>query len=183
MNDPMEGYFRPSRVLKGQKDYKKIVKRITDSKSDIGIACFSETYEHPLMWAHYAGNYTGICFGYASTTLLDGLPDSAALVHLAYVDKPPLIYPSHARDSASAARRVLSQKQNNWSYEREWRVLANVGEISYSPEYPLRDIFFGSRIDANHRELFLDAIAGKRIKAYMMEVDGYNFYWEELRVK
>jgi DUF2971 family protein len=183
MNDPMEGYFRPSRILKGQKDYKNIVVQITDSKSDIGIACFSETQEHALMWAHYAGNYTGVCFGYSSQTLLKGLPDSAALVHLAYVDKPPLVYPSHARDSDGAARRILSQKQYNWSYEREWRVLADVGEISYRPKQPLRDIFFGSRIDPNHRALFLSAIRGKNIKAHMMEVDGYNFYWEELKIK
>jgi Protein of unknown function (DUF2971) len=181
MNDPMEGYYRPSQLLKGEKDYKDIVKQITDSKSGIGIACFSETYENALMWSHYAGNYTGVCFGYASQNLLSGLPKDASLVRLAYVDKPPLIYPGHARDSGNAARRILSQKQYSWSYEREWRVLGTVGEVSYRPKKALREIFFGSRVNRNHRDLLLSTIRRKAVKAYLMEVDGYGFDWEEVK--
>jgi len=81
------GFYRPSRILQGQSNYKRIIRKITDSKSGIGIACLSETYDNTLMWAHYAGNYTGVCFGYSAKKLLKGLP------------------------GASAARRILSQKQ------------------------------------------------------------------------
>ncbi len=118
MNDPMEGFFRPSRMLRGKEDYKKIVRDITNAKSASGFACFSETYENVLMWAHYAGNYTGICFGYSTRALLKGLPNDVNLVRLAYVDKPQQLLATHATDAGSAAIRVLSQKQHDWAYER-----------------------------------------------------------------
>ena len=127
MNDPMEGFYRPSRLLRGQTDYKNIVRKITDAKSQTGIACFSETYENVLMWAHYAGNYAGICIAYSARSLLDGLPDEASLVRLAYIDRPPLIQSSHARDVGDATIRILSQKQHNWAYEREWRIRVGIG--------------------------------------------------------
>jgi hypothetical protein len=74
MNDPMEGFYRPSKILRGKSDYKGIVRQITDSKSGVGIACFTETYEDVLMWTHYAGNYTGMCLSYSTKELLVGLP-------------------------------------------------------------------------------------------------------------
>jgi hypothetical protein len=40
MNDPMEGFFRPSKLLRGKINYKRIVQSVTDAKSEIGIACF-----------------------------------------------------------------------------------------------------------------------------------------------
>jgi Protein of unknown function (DUF2971) len=182
MNDPMEGFYRPSRILQGQNDYKKIIRKITNSKSGIGIACLSETYDNILMWAHYAGNYTGVCFGYSAKKLLKGLPGSAALVRLSYVDQPPLIYPSHTKDATSAARRILSQKQYNWFYEREWRVLASVGIVSHSRQKALSHIYFGSRTDPQHQTKILNAIRGKDIKAYKMDVDGYDRSWEEVKI-
>src|SRR5689334_11848304 len=85
MNDPMEGFYRPSKALTGKSDYKDIIRDITNRKSSIGIACFSETYENVLMWAHYAGNYTGMCLAYSASDLLAGLPAHVSLVKLAYV--------------------------------------------------------------------------------------------------
>ncbi len=182
MNDPMEGFFRPSRLLRGEANYKKIVREITNTKSRIGIACFSETYESALMWSHYAGNYTGICVAYSTADLLKGLPDEASLVRLAYIDKPPLLLPSHALDAGNAAIRILSQKQYNWAYEREWRVLASVGPVHYRRKHAIRDIFFGSRIDSHHKTQVLTAIRGRSIRAYLMEINGYEHYWEEIDV-
>jgi len=180
MNDPMEGFFRPSRILRGKSDYKKIVRDITKAKSEIGIACFSETYENILMWAHYAGNYAGMCFAYSPSDLLDGLPDDASLVRLAYVDAPPQLLKSHATDAGDAAVRVLSQKQYNWAYEREWRVLGGTGPMSYGHKQAIRSIFFGSRIKTNHKAQVLLAIRGTTIKAYMMEISGYEHSWEPI---
>jgi CO/xanthine dehydrogenase Mo-binding subunit len=102
------------------------------------------------------------------------------LVRLAYIDKPPLLLPSHARDAGNAAIRVLSQKQHNWAYEREWRVLGSVGRVHYRRKHAIRDIFFGSRIDPHCKAQVLSAIRGMSIKAYLMEIDGYEHFWEEI---
>jgi len=178
MNDPMEGFYRPSRVIKGKRDYKRIVKSITDAKTNIGIACLSETYDNILMWAHYAGNYTGVCFDYSTDVLINGLPSDVHIVRLAYADTPPLLLAGHATDATDAAVRILSQKQHNWAYEREWRMLGPVGAMNYGSQQALRRIFFGSRINTDHKAAILDAIRGTSIEAYMMDIDGYEHYWE-----
>ncbi|WP_428390575.1 DUF2971 domain-containing protein [Lichenicoccus sp.] len=180
MNDPMEGFYRPSQLLAGKTDYKKIVREITSSKSSVGIACFTETYENVLMWAHYAGNYTGVCLSYSTRDLLAGLPHHVNLVRLAYAEEPPLISPSHTSNATTAAIRILSQKKYNWAYEREWRVLGPVGQVRTGSLQPVKQIFFGSRVDLSHRHRILSKIQGTAVKAYMMNVGGYDHNWEPI---
>jgi hypothetical protein len=180
MNDPMEGFYRPSKLLKGSDDYKAIVGDITGRKSAIGIACFSETDENVLMWTHYAGNYAGICISYSGSELLRGSANSVNLVRLAYVDDPPMLFPSHAQNADNAAVRILSQKKYKWAYEREWRILASVGKVSLGRAKAIKQISLGSRIDPSHRKKLLDAIRGTGIEAYSMEIDGYEHTWEAI---
>ena len=178
MNDLMEGFYQPSVNLRGRPDYRTIVREITNSKSTIGIACFTETHEDVLMWTHYAGNYTGMCLSYSTSKLLAGLAHQVNLVRLAYTDKPPLMYPNHTRNADNAAIRVLSQKKFNWAYEREWRVLGPIGQVSTGPVQSVEGIFFGSRVDLTRRGEILTKISHTGIKAYMMNVNGYDHCWE-----
>ena len=182
MNDPMEGFYRPSKDLRGQSDYKDIVREITDIKSNVGISCFTETYEDVLMWTHYAGNYTGMCLTYSTKVLLAGLPNHVSLVRLAYVDEPPLIFLNQVNNVSNAATHILSQKKYNWAYEREWRVLGPVGQIAIGRVQAIKAIYFGSRVDLQHRQRILARIQGTGIRAYMMEVDGYHHSWEPINV-
>jgi hypothetical protein len=180
MNDPMEGFYRPSKFLSGNPEYKDIVRQITDSKSGVGIACFTETREDVLMWTHYAGNYTGMCLSYSTYELLSGLSNQVNLVRLAYVDEPPVINPRHAKNADNAAIRILSQKKYNWAYEREWRVLGPIGEVSIGRDQVVKSIYFGSRVNLHHRQQILSKIQATGIKAYAMRVEGYNHSWEPI---
>ena len=182
MNDPMEGFFRSSKLLRGSDRYRAILHEITDSKSNVGIACLSETYDNVLMWSHYAGNHSGICVGYSGTELKGGLSDHVSLVRLAYLDEPPLIFPSHARNADNAAVRILSQKKYDWAYEREWRILGTVGAVSLGNSKAIKAIRLGSRIDPDHRRMILDAIRGTNIEVYAMTIDGYAHEWEDVEV-
>jgi hypothetical protein len=182
MNDPMEGIFRSSTLLKSAANYREAISKIQDKKSGIGVACFSETYENMLMWAHYAGNFTGLCFGYSTNGLLKGLPNGTVLVRLAYLDQPPRLSTSHVNDLAGTARRILSQKQYNWSYEREWRVLAGIGELNYGKHQALREIYFGTRMPKDARELFISIVRGTNIQVYDMELSGYKPGWQKVIV-
>jgi hypothetical protein len=182
MNDPMEGFYRPSRVLSGMPDYGDIVREITTGKSNVGIACFTETYEDVLMWTHYAGNYAGMCLSYSAKELLAGLPHHASLARVAYVDEPPLVFPSQVSNASNAATYILSQKKLNWAYEREWRVLGPVGPVKIGRVQAVKAIYFGSRVNLQHRRRILSRIQGTDIRAYMMEVDGYDHFWEPINV-
>src|SRR5262245_33139497 len=184
MNDPMEGLFRSSSLLRKHPDYRRAFKRVQDRKNALGIVCFSETYESMLMWAHYADNFRGVCFGYSSTELEKALPGGSRLVRLAYLDKPPRLSTKDLDQLGTATRRILSQKQYNWAYEREWRVLApGTGPISYAPAQPLRNIYLGSRIPDAQKELLLDAVRHLHdISIYQMNLDGYVPEWDKMDI-
>jgi hypothetical protein len=177
MNDPMEGFYRPSRTIQGRPNYNKIVKLITAKKSSVGIACLSDTRENVLMWTHYAGNYQGICVSYSSRVLVEGLPLDSSLVRLGYDDDPPRIASADIRNPDKAARIILSQKKYNWAYEREWRVMGSKGAVPLGIENAVRSVYLGSRIDPKHRHKLSSKLQGTGIKIFSMEVDGYDHTW------
>src|SRR5438445_5082204 len=51
LNDPMEGLFSSSKLLRRSEDYRRIRNAIADNKAQIGMCSFSEVHNHELMWA------------------------------------------------------------------------------------------------------------------------------------
>lgn len=110
-----------------------------DAASDLfGVACFSETEQSPVMWAHYAKNAEGVPHHGAVIAvkpelimsvekwLQVGYPETEARVAVEFdPDDPDQRY----RD----ARRVLSAKAHGWKYEAEWRLLARLAELTPKP--------------------------------------------------
>src|ERR1019366_7626025 len=88
LNDPMEGLFTSSRLLKESADYRAIRAAIRDNKARIGVCSFSEVYDHELMWAHYADQFQGICVAYSLTLLLKALGDDVSFVRMYYDEFP-----------------------------------------------------------------------------------------------
>jgi hypothetical protein len=183
MNDPMEGLFQSSYLLRKHANYRTIVERIRDGKLGIGMACSSETYENMLMWAHYAENFSGICLGYSSNDLQEALPDSASLLRIAYLDKPPTVNITHVGRLPEITRRILSQKQYSWSYEREWRVLtSHTGRINFSDGQPICAIYLGPQMISAQRRLILDAARDEEIDVFEMTLSGYVPEWKKVEV-
>jgi hypothetical protein len=183
MNDPMEGFYRPSVLLKSHRDADRIMAKSVDMKTTIGIACFSESKEIELMWAHYAGNYSGICVGYATKRLQNRLGDKTRLVKVAYGDTMPLLTASETKDLEAAARIILSHKKMNWFYEREWRVLGLKGknEITKRSTRLISNLYLGSRIDPAHESMIFNDLNLSGIPIYKMTVDGYAHKWKLLK--
>ena len=80
------------------------------------------------MWAHYAMNYTGACLEFDSHRL----QQINSLKRISYVDpqdeRPeyPLVYGNLKEEGEEYQKRVeefLCRKSNDWSYEREWRLI------------------------------------------------------------
>ena len=51
LNDPMEGLFTSSKILRKSDGYRAVRDAIRDNKARIGICSFSEVYDHELMRA------------------------------------------------------------------------------------------------------------------------------------
>lgn len=176
MNDPMEGFYEPSVRLKREPEWRKTFRSILEAKQTVGIACFTETYDNEIMWAHYAGNYQGACISYSTAKLMDYLPKTE-LAKMAYADAPVRLSKHDKSDVYAAARKILSHKKYNWAYEREWRVLGeHPGELLYGGDI-ITDIYFGSRADPHHIGRMTVTLKGRGIRFHQMKVTGYRHRW------
>lgn len=185
LNDPMEGYYRPSKMLRSKQTYKQIVRAFRDGKSGVGIASLSDTPHNELMWTHYAGGYSGFCIEFYARRLSNALSNDVLLVRLGYDDQPPRISGKDARDVPAAACKILSQKKYNWAYEREWRLLAPVdllegprrGQLRIGANDVIRRILVGSNMEDQDKGAILHAFRNKQVDIEEMVIDGYDKIW------
>jgi hypothetical protein len=78
------------------------------------IYCLSEKFDMPLMWSHYASAHTGICLEFDTKRA----PFSRATTKVRYLSAYP------AYDIVEGAYDSLFTKSADWSYEAEWRLIA-----------------------------------------------------------
>jgi hypothetical protein len=125
LNDPFDGLatvptedVRRRIAMPGGFDYRVV------AKQRWAAACFSEIWDNPAMWAHYA-TYSGVCLCYDTRKLSehvtsrfnasDSSSDLGILVPVSYVNRMPT--------SFSDVGDALRTKTDVWEYEKEWRLL------------------------------------------------------------
>lgn len=173
MNDPMEGMYKSSRRVREEPNYEEVAADILNEKLGAGIASFAETWDHELMWAHYADGFRGICVAYNLTRLLARLPAVCALSRVRYGEGPHTLNLSGLRDRRARARAVLSTKSVLWSYEREWRMFAGrTGKIKLAPG-AVAHVYLGSRIPEADREQVTEVVEGLGIEVRATRINGY----------
>lgn len=156
------------------------------------VCCFSESYNHPLMWAHYADKHQGFCLEYDFCSSLDSIEQKLALLGLF-----PVIYQKnrlnlndlflHFRDHFSLNDKVgyvfhnliiLLTKYDIWKYEREWRLIKKIcnSHDSDSLHIPCATkIFLGYNMDKQIRSEIIDIAKSKKIKIFHMQLDYASF--------
>lgn len=86
---------------------------------DVHICCFSERIDSSAMWAHYGTNHTGFCVSYDFTASVDAK-------HIFPVYYDPITssaIDAKLGDEPASDHYPLLFKDNDWSYEREWRLI------------------------------------------------------------
>lgn len=173
LNDPMEGYFTASPLLRESKNHRAIRREIQENKARIGMCSFSEVHDHELMWAHYADQFSGICVEYSLARLLKNLDDDITLVRMFYSEVVPVIGRTK-KDPGDTARKILSYKNYRWLYEREWRLFAPLGRANYDDVKCVRRVYLGSRIDAAKRERIVEEMKALKIPTFDMSIERYS---------
>lgn len=100
------------------------------------IACFSESSDNLPMWNHYAGGYTGICLEYDVLTN-PNIYQVNRLEPVFYVDQLPDMTKIAIRKENSFFTWLdypVIHKLNDWRYEKEWRLIYNVGSWYFGLE-------------------------------------------------
>lgn len=177
LNDPMEGLFSSSKLLRESDDYRAIRDSIRDNKSQIGMCSFSEVHDHELMWAHYADQFRGICIAYNFMKLRKGLADDVTFARMFYNETVPTIRLSD-EEPGELAKMVLSYKNHRWLYEREWRMFASLGKAFYRPTSCVTRVYLGSRIEDDDRIRIKNRLKRLKIRTSDMTIDKYSISFE-----
>jgi hypothetical protein len=92
------------------------------------VYCLSEIPDSPLMWAHYAASHTGICLEFDAQRSPFAPQTGATKVIYGRT------YPAH--DIVTVDHLPLVTKSEDWSYEVEWRLIAEERGFAQDPLPP-----------------------------------------------
>ncbi|WP_299266340.1 DUF2971 domain-containing protein [uncultured Psychrosphaera sp.] len=146
LNDPLEGSWNRT---------ESIVELLVDNNSiDIRdklffkialkrTVSFTRCFKNELLWAHYAGGYSGVCFEY------DLSPEEYDIRKIEY-NGPPSISIEQTKEILDGKLQpqdlgILNSKSSCWEYENEYRLFQNeYSKDEYISAVPTR-IIFGMR--------------------------------------
>jgi len=135
-------------------------KTLEDTKSDIGITCFSKSYLKTLMWSHYANKHSGVCFGFSFNQVAG---DGIMQLTVRYTDKVEAR--NYFKETIFSIYNWIFTKSKVWEYEEEVRrvYIKDKGLIPFD-KFELVEVYYGVRISD-------DQI--KKIQA-LLKVNGYD---------
>lgn len=138
-------------------------KAIVDHSLQQGFISFSERWDVPTMWAHYADNHRGVCLGFdvpkEKATKIEYVTDLIEMDSRVLTDK------EYSRRMTDIAQKT---KSGHWEYEAEWRVWCDLtpAETHQRKKKPpelcflnfgggliLREVLFGYRSGLSSAEL------------------------------
>lgn len=124
------------------KDFKDVI------RSGIRVASLSETNCNNPMWYHYTKDYSGLCLEYDTANISEITRNIIFPVRYSdnYFDAIKLIRKKLLPRNISIYGLISACKHSDWSYEKEWRIIA--------PIYVLDSDKPTSRLDTNGRNYF-----------------------------
>lgn len=168
------------------------------------IVCFSETQTSPTMWAYYADSHKGFVVEYDFknyNTPCVNCPHKCAYQH--YELLFPIIYSDerfNARDFVAsfwsqrmlinspvevfipkddelALYKALLYKSNDWSHEKEWRIISQCDTFPMITQKPVA-IYLGINMSKENRSKLLDFANKNNIMAFEMYIDNASHQYQ-----
>jgi tetratricopeptide (TPR) repeat protein len=176
-SDLDEAYAEYANFIKGRignppSDPEKMFSQLPAQMSGVGIFSLSEVPDNLLMWAHYAGDHSGLSLGFEVT---DGsaLASDEHCLHVDYSGVVPKLHENFHQQlnitldsrgglqsssriafSDPVLRAAISTKGPEWEYEREWRyVEPSAGAFDWPG--PIVEITFGLRCAQERRDYYV----------------------------
>lgn len=129
-------------------------KCVNNSAKTQGFVSFSELWSVPTMWAHYANNHQGVCYGF------DLCDDQAVKINyvekLEEFDQRALNNTDVNKETVKYASRT---KSSHWRYEKEWRQCVSLDSKDIARRKKGEELFF---INFNKRLVLKKVIIGAR---------------------
>lgn len=117
----------------------------------LGVFSITEVLNNLLLWAHYTDAHKGFCVEFDAQLLQNmliagvlHLNKKALIIKINYQKEFPLIHPTNCSTN-ERTRQQLGTKSEDWSYEKEWRIILLDGSKRKEPVPPviIKRIYFG----------------------------------------
>ena len=157
---------------------------VIERRKVIGIYSLSQTYNHELLWAHYANSHKGFCIEYDLDLLLTtNKMDKIYSFPIKYSNKIPQVDISDisGKGGLPIIKKLAGTKSKSWSYEEEFRLITDQsGSFQYNHR-AITAIYFGLRMEQDKRDLIMNELAGRGISFYqIIQIEGTYRFEREL---
>lgn len=166
-----------------------------------GVCCFTERMDSHLMWSHYANEHNGFCLEYDFYNHDVDLSNinfaQEMLFPVIYSNKRPqyieLVLNNNAvqnyektghygKDFIRDILYTMLTKSQEWSYEKEWRIIgANIGD-RLIPNIPAKKLYLGARMEDKFKLKLIKIAKKKNIPVYQMALSPDKFKLEWYRI-
>lgn len=173
LNDP----FELLGASIGEKNIRCIMARLHDHWSkDMGMICLTDNWHSPVMWAHYAEKHNGLCLGF-------DMPDDPSTIFK--VDYKPDrlqnmldIKKGLCGVDQEMIEKLLTTKYQDWSYEREYRLFAELNDkeqnglyyLPFGKDLILREVILGARCKLSVAEV-AEAVVKQQHSVHVIQAE------------
>jgi hypothetical protein len=131
---------------------------LTEQDCTLFVCSMSERRDSGAMWAHYAENQRGLVFGISSVVQRLVTDKSCSRKQISYsAVRPQIAFPIVDNEALLSA---IYTKCEDWSYQKEWRLLRNKAEPILLQHSEVEEIVIGAAADPKVKEL---AVSYKRL--------------------
>ena len=146
-----------------------------------GLICFSELWDNPVLWGHYADKHSGVALGFEV--------DEKLLFKVTYentkFDLPINTLTNQVECDEKTLKILLSTKFVDWQYEDEWRMFTNLNDSviesglyfeKFSDDLRLKEVILGAKCELpiNEMQSFVDKL-GYKIQVKKAKLDGKTY--------
>lgn len=136
-------------VLEDTEDY-----YFSDNSNSFGVACFTESENDDIMWAHYADSHKGVCIEYDNTKYPFNCCEKVKYVQDVFT---VVITNLNDLNDINKMTDMILRKNIIWEYEKEWRLIQNAGDkLTYNND-AIKSITFGFNCSPISKKIIYDA--------------------------
>jgi hypothetical protein len=161
---------------------------------DCGVQCMTEKHLNLLMWSHYSNCHKGICVEFDTNEMLKHVNDKIWCNKVIYKKEYPslkVVFNNDQNKIDKFGTSILRIKSNDWSYEKEWRIVFPSVTKFYPnrlipiPKESIKKIFLGLEMEDNCKYNLVKLIKvnyakdqifemKKSLHSFDLETLGYN---------
>lgn len=132
-------------------------------KEQYRILCLTSNIHSTTMWANYASDYNGYCLIFSTEDSFSQVQKMEYSDQVYYVDGDAL---SDDEFENTIEKSLLSKKEE-WSYEKEWRIIQKREAGAYSfKQNELLGIVIGHEMNNLHKNYVLDCCSKRNIPCF-----------------